>query len=61
MGYIEGVKYIDPSCKVLFSYVGDFKNTAKAKELAIAQYQQGADIVFQVASSAGLGVLDAAK
>ena len=61
VGYIEGVKYIDPSCKVLFSYVGDFKNTAKAKELAIAQYQQGADIVFQVASSAGLGVLDAAK
>lgn len=61
VGYIEGVKYIDPDCKVLFSYVGDFKNTAKAKELAIAQYQQGADIVFQVASSAGLGVLDAAK
>ncbi len=61
VGYIEGVKYVDPECKVLFSYVGDFKNTAKAKELAIAQYQQGADIVFQVASSAGLGVLDAAK
>lgn len=61
VGYIQGVKYVDPECKVLFSYVGDFKNTAKAKELAIAQYQQGADIVFQVASSAGLGVLDAAK
>lgn len=61
VGYIEGAKYVDPECKVLFSYIGDFKNTAKAKELAIAQYQQGADIVFQVASSAGLGVLDAAK
>lgn len=61
VGYIEGAKFISEDCKVLYSYVGDFKNTAKAKELAIAQYQQDADIVFAVASAAGLGVLDAAK
>ena len=35
--------------------------TATAKELALSQYQQGADIVFAVASAASLGVLDAAK
>lgn len=61
VGYIEGAKYASSDCSVLFSFVGDFKNTAKAKELAIAQYNQNADVVFQVASSAGLGVLDAAK
>ena len=61
VGYIEGAKYVSSDCSVLFSFVGDFKNTAKAKELAIAQYNQNADVVFQVASSAGLGVLDAAK
>lgn len=61
VGYIEGAKYVSDDCSVLFSFVGDFKNTAKAKELAIAQYNQNADVVFQVASSAGLGVLDAAK
>lgn len=61
VGYIEGAKYVSSDCSVLFSFIGDFKNTAKAKELAIAQYNQNADIVFQVASSAGLGVLDAAK
>lgn len=61
VGYIEGVKYVDADVQVLYSFVGDFKNTAKAKELALSQYQQGADIVFAVASAASLGVLDAAK
>lgn len=61
VGYIEGARYVSDECSVLYSFIGDFKNTAKAKELAIAQYNQGADIVFQVASAAGLGVLDAAK
>lgn len=61
VGYIEGAKYISKDCSILYSFIGDFKNTAKAKELAIAQYNQNADVVFQVASSAGLGVLDAAK
>lgn len=61
VGYIEGAEYADKDSKVYISYVGDFKNAAKAKEMALAQYQQGADIIFQVASAAGLGVLSAAK
>ena len=61
VGYIEGAEYVDAQTKVIISYVGDFKDSAKAKEMALAQYQQGADIVFQVASRAGLGVLSAAK
>ncbi len=61
IGYIEGAKAVDPATKILFSYVGNFTDSAKAKELTLAQYQQGADIVFAVASSAGFGVYDAAK
>lgn len=61
VGYIEGAKYIDPEVRVLYSYIGDFTNTAKGKELAISQYQQGADIVMGVAGGASLGVFDAAK
>jgi len=61
VGYIQGFTTIDPEVKVLISYVGDFKDTAKAKEMAIAQINQGADVVFQVAGGAGLGVLDACK
>ncbi len=61
LGYIQGATYADPDTKVLVSYVGNFTDSAKAKELALAQYQQGADVVFSVASGAGMGVLDAAK
>lgn len=61
VGYIQGVQAVDKDCKVLISYVGDFKDSAKAKEMALAQINQGADVVFQVAGGAGLGVLDACK
>ncbi|MCL5676860.1 MAG: BMP family ABC transporter substrate-binding protein, partial [Firmicutes bacterium] len=61
VGYIEGAKQVDPQIKVAVSYVGDFANPAKGKEMALAQYQQGADIGFNVAGETGLGQLDAAK
>jgi basic membrane protein A len=58
VGYIQGVKTIDPQCRVLISYIGDFRDSAKAKEMAISQINLGADVVFQVAGGAGLGVLE---
>ena len=61
VGYIEGAQHADPSGKVAFSYIGDFVNTAKAKELALLQIQQNkADVIHQVAAGAGLGVFEAA-
>ena len=61
VGYIQGAQYIDPEVKIAISYIGDFFNSAKGKEMALAQYNQNADVVFPVASQAGLGCLDAAK
>lgn len=61
VGYIQGAQAVDPAVKVLISYIGNFKDTAKGKEMAIAQINQGADVVFAVAGGAGLGVLDACK
>lgn len=61
IGYIAGAKSVDPEVKVLFSYVGNFTDSAKAKELALAQYDQGADIVFAVAGSASFGVFEASQ
>lgn len=58
VGYIQGAKAANPNIKVLTSYVGNFTDTAHAKELTLAQINQGADIVFQCASNAGLGVID---
>lgn len=61
VGYIQGAQYIDKDIKVAISYIGDFSDSAKGKEMALAQYDQGVDIGFNVAGQAGLGQLDAAK
>jgi basic membrane protein A and related proteins len=61
VGYIEGAQYVEKDIKVAISYIGSFSDSAKGKEMALAQYRQGADIGFNVAGQAGLGQLDAAK
>jgi len=61
VGYIQGAKYIDPEVEVLVSYAGLFNDPGKGKELVLAQYEQGADIAFNVAGETGIGLLDAAK
>ncbi|TYP71971.1 BMP family lipoprotein [Paenibacillus methanolicus] len=59
-GYEQGAKYVTPDVKVVSSYIGDFANAPKGKELALAQINgQKADIVYQVAGGAGLGSLEA--
>lgn len=60
VGYEQGIEYIDGNVEVLTSYVGSFSDPARGKELALAQIQQGADLVFGVASESGLGVIEAA-
>lgn len=61
VGYIQGAKTVNPNIKVVPSFIGNFSDSAKAKELALAQYQMGVDIVFACASNATEGVLQAAK
>lgn len=61
VGYEQGAKYIDPDVKVLVSYANSFSDAALGKELVLAQYEQGADIAFNVAGETGLGLLDAAR
>src|SRR5205807_2328030 len=64
-GYRAGAKHVCPSCRVLVGYAGvtgdAFKNPEKGKELALAQYDAGADIVFHAAGTTGLGVFEAAR
>lgn len=62
IGYIQGAKYVEDDIKVVTSFVGNFDDTPKAKDLALAQYQQnGVDVGFNVAGLAGLGQIDAAQ
>jgi basic membrane protein A len=59
--YKQGVLEVCPDCTVLVGYLGfDFANPTLGKEAALAQYDQGADIIFQVAGRSGEGVLSAA-
>lgn len=59
--YKQGVLEVCPDCEVLVGYLGfDFGNPTLGKETALAQYEQGADIVFQIAGRSGEGVLSAA-
>lgn len=60
VGYIEGAKSVEPDIKVYVSYIGSWDDTAKGKETAIAQYNQGVDIIFPAAEQAGLGCVEAA-
>lgn len=60
-GYEQGAKYIDPDVTILSSFAGTFNDPLKGKELTLAQYSQGADIVMNVASNTGNGILEAAN
>ncbi len=57
--YENGAKYIDPEIVTERKYLGDWEDTAKAKQATLQLYDAGADIVFQVAAAAGMGVLQA--
>lgn len=60
-GYEQGAKSIDPSIKVDVRFVGDFQDAQGAYDLTSAMYNDGADVVYQVAGAAGLGVLQAGE
>ena len=63
-GYEQGARYANPQVQILVAYVGitdgAWNNPGKGKELAKAQIESGADIIFHAAGNSGLGVFDAA-
>lgn len=60
VGYIQGAKDIDEEIQVAMAYVGNFYDSAAGKDMALTQYQNGADVGYNVAGSAGLGQIEAA-
>ena len=65
MGYEAGAKAVNPKVTVIANYCGvtseAWNNPPKGKELALAQYDAGVDIIFAAAGASGLGVFDAAE
>lgn len=61
VGYIAGAWYIDKKLKVVLDYVGNFNDTAKAREIALRMRGENVRIIFAAAGKAGLGAIAAAK
>ena len=61
MGYIQGATDVNPDIQIAIGWVGDFVNSATGKDIAMAQYQSGVDVGYNVAGNAGLGQIEAAK
>ena len=64
-GYAQGAKAEVPKIQVLQNMVGTtsaaWNDPAKGGELARAQFERGADVIFAVAGGSGMGALEQAK
>lgn len=65
IGYQAGIQAVNPDVELVADYVGvtpqAFNDPAKAKELALSQYNRGVDIILAAAGASSLGILEAAK
>jgi basic membrane protein A len=63
-GYTAGAKYVNPKVTVYVDYAGTtgeaFKDPVKGKELALAQYDRSADVIYHASGATGVGVFEAA-
>jgi basic membrane protein A len=64
-GYRAGVKHVCPDCTVVAQYAGvtpeAFANPGRGKELALAQYQSGVNVIFHASGATGGGLFEAAR
>lgn len=56
-----GARSMNRGVNTLASYIGNWDDVSAGKEQALAQISRNADIIFQNAGAAGLGVFQAAK
>ena len=64
-GYVAGIQAINPDAEISIEYISKdatgFGQPDKAKEMALAQYQSGVDVIYAAAGGAGQGVLESAQ
>jgi basic membrane lipoprotein Med (substrate-binding protein (PBP1-ABC) superfamily) len=59
--FAAGARAANPRVRVVSSFVGNWDDVSAGKEQALAQIGRGADVIFQNADAAGLGVFQAAR
>ena len=65
VAYEQGACLVNPESQSIVQYVGGpggegWNNPARAKDITLAMFEQGADIVFNVAGGSGAGIFEAA-
>lgn len=60
VGYVAGARSVNPDIEITIAYADDFEDPDKGKELSLAQFNAGADIVHAAAGRTGIGAFDAA-
>ncbi|MEM8587164.1 MAG: BMP family ABC transporter substrate-binding protein [Pseudomonadota bacterium] len=61
VGFVQGARDINPDVQVQVAYANTFGDPATGQQMAEAMFENGADIVYQVAGGTGLGVIQAAE
>jgi basic membrane protein A len=61
VAFEAGARRTNPRVRVLTSYIGNWDDASAGKEQALAQVARGADVLFQNADAAGLGIFQAAR
>ncbi len=59
--FAAGARSARPAVRVLTTYLGTWDDVSAGKEQALALMSQGADVIFQNADAAGLGIFNAAR
>ncbi|MBQ1477627.1 MAG: BMP family ABC transporter substrate-binding protein [Erysipelotrichaceae bacterium] len=58
VGYANGAKYADPEVSVNLAWANSFNDPSQGKSVTTSLYNEGNDVVFVAAGSAGLGGFD---
>ena len=61
VAFERGARSVRPDVRVLTAFIGNWDDVSAGKEQALAQIARGADVIFQNADAAGLGVFQAAR
>ncbi|MFB9950714.1 BMP family protein [Rhizobium puerariae] len=61
IGFEQGAKAVDPSIAVDIRFTDDFGNAQKGFDVATAMFNDGVDVIYQVAGGSGIGILKAGQ
>jgi basic membrane protein A and related proteins len=61
IAFEAGARAVNPKARTITSYIGNWDDVSAGKEQALAQISRGADVIFQNADAAGLGIFQAAR